>query len=60
MGHIRPMALACRSDPTGETAGWPAHAHGRAAWPVRLAGGLPVDEVDGESVAKLLASRRSW
>jgi hypothetical protein len=57
MGHIRPMALACRSDPTGETAGWPAHAHGRAVWPVRLAGGLPVD---GESVAKLLASRRSW
>jgi hypothetical protein len=67
--------LGLRSDPMGGTVGWPAHAHGSAAQrdrtvtthyrrtvarPVRLANGLPDNEVDWESVAKLLASRWAW
>jgi hypothetical protein len=72
MGRVRPMALACRFGPTGKT-GWPAHAHRRVtrrdhavaahcrravARPVWLASSLPADEVDRESIDKLLASRR--
>jgi hypothetical protein len=73
MGRVQPMALACQSSLAGK-ASWPAHAHRRmtrcdhvvaahyrctVTWPVWFAGSLLDDEVDEESIAKLLASRRA-